>query len=539
MIKNLLVPENFGSYYIFTKRIVGIDITKTDIYATITKAHGYKRIIEQLIEEKIENDSSLTADERIIKALKSLKEKLGKYDSIYVAFSSSSVIFKELSLPFLGHKKIKMVVPFEVESLLPFTLDQAIIDSIIIGEDTENKRTNILVAAVKKEHISDFLNLFKTAGLTVDKITVDMFELYGLYKAIPGYASTKDTVALVDLGLYTTRIALLIDNQLKYIRVLPKGLVSISKKITQSTGLDANDTLQSLMHYGINKSDNTKHTAEFKSATQELFQELKFTIDAYINKLKAIDELKLVVLTGLGADIPGINDVITNTMKTDSKIFQAKKIIHNGLINSKVTTLPNNFLISIATSLATEITDDFNLNDQYVVEQKDKLIKNQLITMAIFSALLFGSFMIYSYLRIRGLKNQAKQAETEAITSLKSIFKLRDPKNLKDANKLASNELHKQESAWKQLSAENRYSFLNYLTELSQCINIKDSQLNLTSLNIKEDTIRLYGEVPDFTQLAKLQNQLKCPLFKNVPKLQEPNFKADPIILTINKDQES
>src|SRR5437016_4043240 len=99
MIKNIIIPENIGNYFLFSKLIVGVDISRTEIHATITQATGSKRKILKLIEEKIENNSNLTYEEKVINALKSLKTKLGKYDYMHVAFSSSAVIFKELTLP--------------------------------------------------------------------------------------------------------------------------------------------------------------------------------------------------------------------------------------------------------------------------------------------------------------------------------------------------------------------------------------------------------------------------------------------------------
>ena len=59
-------------------------------------------------------------------------------------------LYLKLFAPLPGLKKIKMVVPFEAEPLLPFTLDQAVLDSIITHEDTEKKQTDVLVCAVKK-----------------------------------------------------------------------------------------------------------------------------------------------------------------------------------------------------------------------------------------------------------------------------------------------------------------------------------------------------------------------------------------------------
>jgi hypothetical protein len=65
---------------------------------------------------------------------------------------------------------------------------------------------------------------------------------------------------------------------------------------------------------------------------------------------------------------------------------------------------------------------------------------------------------------------------------------------------------------------------------------MKDSLLQLDSIILKDDTIKLYGSVPGYQQLTRLQDQLECRLFKKVTKLQAFNFKSEPITLVINPE---
>ncbi|MBA2307610.1 hypothetical protein H0W26_05770, partial [Candidatus Dependentiae bacterium] len=143
MIKRLFLPEKIGSYHLFTKRVVGIDLGAYSIFATIVLLKGYSRIIEKVIEEPLVVEGGATYEERIIHALKMLTHRLEKYDELCCILPSAQIVFKTITLPFTGLKKIKMVVPFEVEPLLPFTLDQAVLDSIITREDTEKQQTDI------------------------------------------------------------------------------------------------------------------------------------------------------------------------------------------------------------------------------------------------------------------------------------------------------------------------------------------------------------------------------------------------------------
>ena len=537
MIKNIFIPERIDSFYVFAKTIVAFDIGTTEIYATVSQAKGRTRAIQKVVSERIETDSMLSSDERIIQSLKALSAKLGHYDEIAYALPCSLVIFKELSLPFTGLQKIKTVVPFEVESLLPFSLDAAIVDSIVTKE--EENHTELLVAAVKREHIDNAIKLFAAANLPLHRISVDMFELYGLYKKVI-VSNEQKIVALADVGYYSSRIAVIVDGQLKYIRSLPKGLVTVAKKLSTLNAQDTNENLQHLLGFGLSESGDQPFTSQAREALEELISEIIFSIEAYTKKLKANTSLAQLYIAGSAADIPHIAEFARTIAQVETYLFQPKQLVHNSIIASKVTMLPNSFIISIATALAPEVTQEFNLQQEEVLKEQDRTINYQLGTLALLTALIFFSFLLYSFLRIRNLRLAHKAAETEALTELKKNFNLKPSQsvNLTAANSAAANELKKQETAWHRLSTENRSAFLRHLAELSRCINLKETQLVLTSISFKEDTIKLYGSVPGYQQLTKLQNGLECPLFKKLPKLQDWNFKSDPITLTINPEEQ-
>ena len=68
MIKNIFIPQKIGSFYIFTERTIGIEISKTEVLAAVVSAHGTRRRIEQLVKEPIAQDPLVDYQERAGKA---------------------------------------------------------------------------------------------------------------------------------------------------------------------------------------------------------------------------------------------------------------------------------------------------------------------------------------------------------------------------------------------------------------------------------------------------------------------------------------
>ena len=72
MIKNIFLPEKIGTYYLFSKRIIGIDIGKTHINATQVHVGGNTISIEKCIEENLEAGNPNDHTERLGHALKKI-----------------------------------------------------------------------------------------------------------------------------------------------------------------------------------------------------------------------------------------------------------------------------------------------------------------------------------------------------------------------------------------------------------------------------------------------------------------------------------
>jgi len=79
-------------------------------------------------------------------------------ESINFIFSKPDVIFRKLSFDFSDIKKIKMVLPSEIESTLPEKIENYLFDYKFIKQ---NKKTSVNVIGVKKDFYSKFISYRK------------------------------------------------------------------------------------------------------------------------------------------------------------------------------------------------------------------------------------------------------------------------------------------------------------------------------------------------------------------------------------------
>lgn len=525
MIQNIFFPEKIGSFYLFTKRTVGIEITDTYVLAAVIKAHGKTRVIEQLIKEPIIEDSVVTFAERAARALQIVMEKVGSYTEIIASISSSYVIFKEITIPLMSLQRMKMIVPFEIEAALPFSLDQAVIDSFVIRKDVASKMAYMLTMAVRRDTLQDYLKIFSLIKLPsakngiTPKVTTDLIELYGLYASIPGH--NDQATLLLNISSHSTRLGFIVENSLTITRVLPGGFYDVQ-------GADVHDgARRDGVHINIEES-------AVRQVLDRLLHAIAMTLESFYAKIPS-RKVQKIVLCGQGVDISGLSDYIAKKLGIPCDVLTVNKILHTGHVQSK-NGLSNEFIVPLACALSPALTVDVNLNQEAENKQLRAIIAKQLIAASVLVVFVFTAIIINSMMTQRSLQKEITASETEAINYLKQKLNLvipvergrkAAPVTLDSVNNIARAEVAKKKDIWFSLASPDKFSFLAYLQELSTRINRESLGLDMRLLTISEDTatMMLEGQVKNFEALRNLEEELgRSKMFTSVSRPQDLKF---------------
>lgn len=549
MIKELFLPDKIKSYYLFAKRIIGFDIGKNHISVTQVLLKGKNIVIEKFIEEKLEAGQGNNNHERIVATIKKIMTQVDSYDAVHTSLSSSVVIFKELKLPFLSYDKINKVVRYEVEPLLPFAIHEATIDFIITKQYEEDASSQILVAAVQNQHIEQHIEFFTAAGVVPSLITVDLFALYGFYKFIPQYAHLPGGVALIDLGMLTTRIAYVHNGQLRFIRTINKGTSHLAKSLSDALEMQPNEAMDNLIRYGLEKNNDSRYLAAIDQIYTVFWNEIQLTLQSFTTQ---VDDqgIKNILLLGGGAEIKGVVAFVHSLLQVQCTLMHAADILYDPHISIKnKTILPSSGIISLSTALPCLITENFNLAPQQA--ERTEPANKQLFAAAGLCLALLAALAINNFLQMRSLSNTAIKSAQDALDALKKsknfeeplreIFKpetvkkterdaarqgkLTEELQLNEAEYLANDAVNKQEKMWFAFSGGYRASFLNYLLELTKIIDKDALQFSLEGLTIAEGVLTLKGRVKNSEALKILEKEIRSSkLFKLPESAEEPVF---------------
>ena len=531
MIRDIFLPEKIGNNYLFTRRIIGLEIRRAEVRATKLVLHGTTVTLEACSSELLATEQGNgPLAERTTEAIKRIINRLKPFDEIHSALSSSHVVFRELRLPFTSRDKIAMVIQFEVEPLLPFPSSEAAIDFIITETTDEDNSATVLVAAVQKKHIAEHLALFANTGIKPSQLTVDLFALYGLYKQVPSLEKVQGDVVLLDLGILTTRIAYIHNGALRLVRTIQHGMSHVAKRMGKQIQKTPNSVMEELIRFGIDSPETAEHQQTLNAALAPLWQSVRMTLASFTARAEGgrISIAKLLLL-GSGAQIKGLAEAIGHELGVVCEPFDDRQVAEAGVkVKQKKDCATPSDVISVATALPTPQTEQFNLLQDEFETSDANLLTKQLLAGGILLLSLFVILISNAVIQTRKLSKELQNSEQEASAVLLKRFpKLEEEEagSLSELVEAAEDAIKQEEATWFKFSRSAHPSPLKYLLELTNIINKERLGFVMERLTITEDTVTMKARVRDHNALVLLERDLRqSKLFSTIESPDDPDF---------------
>lgn len=156
----------------------------------------------------------LAADIRALAAAHDLR-----WDEVISALPGDVATHRVLVLPFTDRKRLDQTVPFELETQLPFELDEAVVDYQVLGQDGDS--AVVLAAFAPKTAVRAHLAALAAAG--IDPRIVDLAPLAAVNVLRLAEAGRTGASALVALDRDRATIAVLEEGRLRGLRTLSRG----------------------------------------------------------------------------------------------------------------------------------------------------------------------------------------------------------------------------------------------------------------------------------------------------------------------------
>jgi type IV pilus assembly protein PilM len=227
-------------------------------------------------------DGSIIDSIRLVDSIKEMIKKTGikTKDTVISISGHSSVIIKRISLPEMSEEDLSESIKFEAEQYVPFDIEDVNLDFQILGPKEEPGEMDVILVAVKKDIINEYISVIREAGLNPIIVDIDAFALENMY-GVNYEIEPEKNVALLNIGASTINMSIL------------KGGISV---FTRDSSLGSNlhtEALQREFNISYENAERLKRgeavenvSAEdaagvIESASEEILSEIVRSFDYY------------------------------------------------------------------------------------------------------------------------------------------------------------------------------------------------------------------------------------------------------------------
>ncbi len=267
-------------------------------------------------------DGSIIDSLRLVDSLKELsrKAKIKTKDVTISIAGHSSVIIKRVSLPDMTEEELSESIKFEAEQYIPFDIEDVTLDFQILGPKEEPGQMDVILVAVKKDIINEYITVVKEAGFNCQIVDVNSFALENIYE-INYEIETNRNIALVNIGASTINMNIL------------KGGISV---FTRDSAVGSNlhtEVLQREFNLTYEVAERLKRGEPVENVSpQDAYSVMELASEEIIGEVNRSleyfhEEINEIVLSGGCALIKDFPKLIAEKIGAETKIMQPFKNI--------------------------------------------------------------------------------------------------------------------------------------------------------------------------------------------------------------------
>ena len=317
-----LVGLDIGSSFI---KVAEIGTSKK---GNILKNFGVAQVSPgTIVEGRVADMDGLANTIRTLFKTHKIKEK-----NVAISTGGHSVVIKTINTAKVPENELQATIYSEAEQYIPYDIDDVNIDYQILGEsDFSPDQMNVLLVAVKKDLVAEYIDLITLAGLTPKIIDVDTFALQNIYETLPG-GDPEQVILLVDVGASKTSLNILKGAISLMMRDNVSGTNQILDELSDTVGISI-EAAQNMLLGGKASQKEATALAEISRNTANAWCseicDVVHTFQSSSNELK----VEKIILSGGGGYVEGLSQNLQSELDIevvainpfDGLILDAKK----------------------------------------------------------------------------------------------------------------------------------------------------------------------------------------------------------------------
>lgn len=462
-----------------TRKIIALDIRKDRVFALFITNSLKGNLIEAVTEATIEpSHSGSDSPGRGLEA--AIEKVVGGFDpsgaEFLVSISPELVSYRNLRIPFKDRKKIRQVLPFEIEPALPFPIEDVVISFQTVRQADQ---TDIIAGIVRTSDLEIILAALKKQDIDPQIVT-------------PGGLSTA--VYLSKLSNFPQQFIFIDFNHINCsLFAVASGHIHLARTF-QTMGTDPSDKSRTVV----------KNILQFLAAFESFYD---FEFDP-----------SLICISGIDDELEVFKQAIDRAMSVSVKsIDLLNEVQQNTRLSDGIQYSPVQFNSVLGLAVA-EISGFETINfygERSILKRYWEENKNDIIKTGFLSTVVFICFMFNLLLEAHDLDQSIRQLNQQ----ITSIFQTTFPDVAKIVDPVQQMRQMIQEAKGKSNYAaeiEENIPNIDILNEISQLIP-DQIDVEITQFVRGEDNILISGDTNTFNAVDEVKGKLeKSKYFKTI-----------------------
>ena len=258
------------------------------------------------IPDDIVRNSALVAYNAMSVFLKMNVSKELKTKDVAVVLPDEITFIQRTAMPIMTDKQVGVNLPYEFSNLIPENEDEYLYDYSVLSIDQEKGTMNVIAAAVRRELVDNYRDMFQHAGMNIVKAVPKAVCLQKFVRnCLP---EGKDT-AILDIGYCASKIDIFRGGFYEVSRTIELGMRDIIAAAAKVLNCDVHVAPGYL---SVNK-DDVQQSRECRSIYSAITTEVSRALNYYIyeNRGNTLDKL---YLCGGGASFAPLADEIRESI---------------------------------------------------------------------------------------------------------------------------------------------------------------------------------------------------------------------------------
>lgn len=362
-------------------------------------------------------------------------------NNVALSLPTQDCILREILVDFSHDEHIKKIIKYEAEKYLhSCTVEDVLIEYCKLQVVGENK-AKVFLAAVPKEIIGRRLELLKACDLDPLVVDLDIMAITNLVR-MTSPAAVKGTVAIVDVGAVSTKLALLHHGELRHVRAIRVGTNAQDQPPAAANAPKPEIPTEEISSEGIQSIDwdieseliislpapegmegermvlVKKEDLANQKKPEQVFERLLREFKRTMLNLDVEGPIDQIYLTGGGSQLPGLAEKFTEALKVKTapleipgKILRSRDLPEDLTVNAPVA-------LGLAFGLLEKKYKGMNFRkEDFSYTNRFELIKESLsVCLTIFMLLIF----LWTY-RVQTQRLQKEKLYDELLTKAEII----------------------------------------------------------------------------------------------------------------------